>query len=534
MVFDLLGQDKKQILAALGAAALFGVLAYGFAAFSFAPFHDSLWCAYQVSPTHNELNSQIAFGRVLQPAYVTIVGALATTPTTSIAVALIWIALAAFLICKMLDLESTVEVIAVAALCVVNKTIVSLVSTYLPWLSADAFSLLLATMAVFCWRQSCEQRAAWRVVAASICIGVSLGIYQSFICSYIVIVLLVSIKDLLTGISLSFVLKRGLKAALILLGGCGIYILLLAVIPAAMNISLSQGGYNSVTNIGTNGEPLLERFAQTAKEVLRAFFASGEVASVWDPRLIVIVNAVVVVSSLALLAIVVRKRKLRPSEAATALMLACVACFFADATRLVNQVTHDLMHYAFWLLYLLPILLCSQLGEKRDVCNVRSESSSDRYSCIFGGIAKCAVAACLFIVVYNNIQVSNTILVDHAIRYDATYSLLTEVMTRVDDLPGYVEGETKIAFVGTATGHLDAPATPPAAKALLGQNNSGLSFESNDYLRIMIKDLMLRKASIMGVSETETLLRNSSIALMPAWPSLDSVRMVDGVAVVKF
>ena len=88
-----------------------GILAYGFAAFGFMPYHDSLWCVYQVSPTHNEFASQLAFGRFLQPVYAIATGAVSTTPTTAIALAICWISIAVFLICKMLDTTRTTEIV---------------------------------------------------------------------------------------------------------------------------------------------------------------------------------------------------------------------------------------------------------------------------------------------------------------------------------------------------------------------------------------------------------------------------------------
>ena len=136
-------------------------------------------------------------------------------------------------------------------------------------------------------------------------------------------------------------------------------------------------------------------------------------------------------------------------------------------------------------------------------------------------------------ITFNNVQVSNTVLTDREIRHNASQSMVTEVLMRIDELPGYIEGETQVEFVGTVNGHLLAPASIDSTRALLAQRKSGESLGGYTYLNIMINDLMLRKTSIMPEGEAPKLNDLPEISSMPAWPSEGSIKMVDGTAVVK-
>lgn len=523
--------NKLLMAKALGITAVFGILAYGFASFGFMPYHDSLWCAFQISQTHNEFVSQIAFGRVLQPAYITIVGAIATTPTTSIALPICWIGLSVFLLCKLLSTTCTIEISLVSLSLVANKTMISLVATYLPWLGPDTFSLLLTVSAAYLWRTYYEDGRVWKLLIAAVCVGASLGLYQSFVCSYIVTVLLVSVKDLFDGDKAVIVIKRGFCSVFILGIGCCIYLLLLIAIPKATNIGLAEGGYNSITNIGSNDESWQNRIFLTLKEVAVAFFSPKHIASIWEPKLIVILNVIIICAFTPLFFLAAKQKQLSVKAVLLSVALVLSAIFFANITRCLNQTTHDLMHYAFWLLYLFPILILS--AARRGAHKYNKGDGLAINHRISMGISSVLVL-CLALIAFNNIQTSNTVLMDRSIRYNASQSLVTEMLTRVDALPGYVEGKTAVAFIGKVDGSLSTPTLAEKTQALLAQRNSGESFSGYTYLKIMINDLMLRKTVIMPESEVASIKKNPDIASMPTWPSDGSVAMIDGTAVVKF
>ncbi len=68
-------------------------------------------------------------------------------------------------------------------------------------------------------KQDARDQAASLAISA-LCIAASLSLYQSFICTCIVLVFLISIKDLVDGESTHEVFSKGLRAMLTLDIGC--------------------------------------------------------------------------------------------------------------------------------------------------------------------------------------------------------------------------------------------------------------------------------------------------------------------------
>ena len=273
------------------------------------------------------------------------------------------------------------------------------------------------------------------------------------------------------------------------------------------------------------------RLYQTLREIFIAFFSAENIPSVWDPRLIVATNIIVTIATLTLFVILSIKRRLSPQVFVTIIIFALCSVFFANLVRLINQTSHDLMHYAFWLLYLIPILFLSAFSDDKDASP--SSQNTAQYRLTLTASSFIAVA-CIIIIMFNNIQVSNIVLLDRTIRYNATQSLATEILTRVEELPGYTEGETKVAFVGNLDGQLLPPASVTTSSSLTGQKQTGEAYTGYRYLQIMINDLMLRKTSILSESQASQLGKTDKVITLPTWPNPGSVQLIDGVVVVKF
>ena len=137
------------------------------------------------------------------------------------------------------------------------------------------------------------------------------------------------------------------------------------------------------------------------------------IPSVWDPRLIVATNIIVTIATLTLFVILSIKRRLSPQVFVTIIIFALCSVFFANLVRLINQTTHDLMHYAFWLLYLIPILFLAAFSDDKETSPLSRSTAQYRPALT----ASSAIAAtCIILITFNNIQASNTVLLDRTIR----------------------------------------------------------------------------------------------------------------------
>lgn len=189
------------------------------------------------------------------------------------------------------------------------------------------------------------------------------------------------------------------------------------------------------------------------------------------------------------------------------------------------------MHYAFWLLYLIPILFLAAFSDDKETSPLSRSTAQYRPALTASSVI---AATCIILITFNNIQASNTVLLDRTIRYSATQSLVTEILTRIDELPGYIEGETKVAFVGNLDGQLLPPASVTTSSSLTGQKQTGEAYTGYRYLQIMINDLMLRKTSILSESQASQLGKTDMVMALPTWPNSGSVQLIDGVVVVRF
>jgi len=96
---------------------------------------------------------------------------------------------------------------------------------------------------------------------------------------------------------------------------------------------------------------------------------------------------------------------------------------------------HDLMKYAFCLVYVFDILLLRQclqsLPESR----------------VFSGCAAISLAL-IAALVWGNIQTANALYLKKDLERQATLSRMTELCLRLDQTEGYVPGETPVVFIG--------------------------------------------------------------------------------------
>ena len=122
---------------------------------------------------------------------------------------LIWISLSCFLTAKLLRIRGRFFLCLLAGVLTVNLTTVAMTATYLYEFDFDMFALLLGVAAVFLW-----DRYGWigSLIGALFVTGV-LGLYQSYVCVVITLIMLLSLAALLRGIPAAII--EGVGEALI-------------------------------------------------------------------------------------------------------------------------------------------------------------------------------------------------------------------------------------------------------------------------------------------------------------------------------
>ena len=119
--------------------------------------------------------------------------------------------------------------------------------------------------------------------------------------------------------------------------------------------------------------------------------------------------------------------------------------------------------------------------------------------------------------------------------YENTRAQVYTIMAKVEDLPGYVEGETPVVFSGDFTDsnftyHNDLI-------RLYEEGETGLSGSAITYdgtIKWWFGNIMGSSAKVVNTqAELDAWAENPAVQAMPSYPASGCIAMVDGAAVIK-
>ena len=515
-------EEKHLLLGSVLFVFLWGLAAhaYGFLHGDFS--HDML----NALVTGNvETYWKMQLGRLWVVLYRRTVRGVIAAPWLCGILGLIWISLSCFLTAKLFRIRSRFFLCLLAGVLTVNLTTVAMTATYLYEFDFDMFALLLGVAAVFLW-----DRYGWigSLIGALFVTGV-LGLYQSYVCVVITLIMLLSLAALLRGEAFGTVFRKGLRGILMLLIGGLLYYGALQWMCAVKGITLNTNSYNSVYTV-LESDAENPGFFATLGAVYRnwadAFFNRGaahiEVPVYWCN---IALTACFVIGIVLWLV----RGKAGAAEKILLVVLAALLPFGMNATRMLSgRDVHDLMKYSFCLFYLACLLPWF----------VRKEDSSSTDGKDWGRFARQISALLVLIVLISNVQVANIVYTKKGLEQDATLSFMTRVVDSLEYQEDYVPGETPLVIVGLSesmtkpipgfeayydiTG-CDA-ASPIAADTVTYYYNAYTA-----YFRYVLNE----SAHMADAATWNEVLKDARVQAMPCWPADDSMQLVDDVFVVK-
>lgn len=495
---------------------LLGFAAHGFMLVNLSVSHDAVFDFYDGLSAHQH---QIGLGRILEPLYREITASGLLMPWTTGLVAFLWLGFAVFLVCRLLHLCGKMEVFLTAGIMTVNISVTAVGAAYTPWLAADMFALLAAVSAVFFWQLYGSRRQKKWLFFGVLSVCCSLSIYQCYLAVTVVLMIFVSMQCLLENKRAVDVFWNGIRGIGVIGVGGLLYYVLMKVVCGLVKTPLAEGYYDSVTNLWDNREPVFHRVAACLKEAATHFFARDE--SIYPYPVVWAVNAVLMILCAFFLIRLARQKNLRRGKMGKwewLLFLALLAAlpFAAYMMRLLNTDVHDLMVYAVWLLYFVPLLLCRRTAHK---------TAGDKK-------IYCLVAALLCFVIFEDIQTDNAVYVKKKVEAGATLSLMTQIISQVEQTEGYVPGETPVFFVGQVSEILEELPGTQRVKGISGCNKtSAITYEGT--YQAYFENVMLRDVEVVLEKDAGNLLKGPEVARMPAYPQAGYVELVDGTVVVK-
>lgn len=504
--------NKKKLFTCCASIFIWGLVAHAFIFFNASFTHDSI-NEFDSATLGNEL--RIQYGRVFVPLYRMIFKTNFALPWLTGFLALLWIALSLFLIVKAFNIKSNPIIFLLGGIMSVNLTVTAVAATYIHDLDCDMFALLLSVAAFYIW-----DRYKHGLLWGSILIGVSLGLYQSYISAAITLIIIFSIFSLLNGAKAKDVIIKGLKGILMLIVGGIIYYFFSRFIPFITKTQIVTDGYNSVYKKHSFVSILLGVVKSYLFSISRMIFTP----SGYNALFIEIVNIAIIIITLKLLGALINNNIKDKSAKALAIILIVSIPLGMNVSQIfTGGIGHDVMRYCVCFSYLLALLTLSMY-----IKTVKVQRPN------FKSIIQIVSLALIFIVLWGNVQFSNTVYIKKDIECESNKILFTRVLDKMESADGYVSGETPVAFVGKPKKVQQEMPNFTATYKLIGCESSfALGAAKHSYYQAYFDYVLTTPILLTSEQQRKELYKRAEVKKMPAFPSNACVQMIDGILVVK-
>lgn len=224
--------------------------------------------------------------------------------------------------------------------------------------------------------------------------------------------------------------------------GAALYAACLVVLNKCFGFSIESGMENSVTNILTE--------KQYSKLIPKAIaccvyrwlniggFRIGVEFYGYKSYNIITVFCTVLTALIPILPIgFALKKKVKPVNLALAGALCVLLPLGMDFVYVLsNGAVHHLMMFAFWLAWLIPLLL------------TQTQSFCQSFKTGTKRMIQATAFICLAVIVAANIKTSNAVYLKKELEANTTLSVITDVSRLIHDTDGYEAGVTAVAFAG--------------------------------------------------------------------------------------
>lgn len=507
--------NKNALQLSLMFTFLWGLAAHGYMFLSSSISHDSIDEFLLVDEI---VAKKISLGRIFVP----IVGLLRGRVTALWLVGLIGllcIGLTVYFVTRIFEIENKWMICLVSGVFTVNITVIAVAATYMHDFDCDSLALLFSVLAVFFWKSS-ENAPKYIYGGASVMF--SLGLYQSYISMTITLIIFCCILWLLDGRSCREVLAEGIKGIAMLIIGGLMYLCVLKISTYLMEVSLASGRANSLDHILelTPGRIVTLCFEAWFITIKKIFSVCSAYPGWFVKGMHILVLGVIGLFTVSRL----MARDIRLSGKVLTLALFALLPLGSNVSHvLANGVSHDLMYGAFWMVYLLPLLL----ADRQRVWTVWSGAGFKRYvSWIPVGLVA--------VILWGNVQMANGIYTSKRLVQQANLSLFTRITYSMEQYPGYVAGETPVVFIGRPSGILtELPETFQRYDLIFAGEPFVVGSAVQAHYQCYFKYVLMNPAVIAPDSHKYALMQREDVANMPAYPAKGSIAMVDGTLAVK-
>ena len=496
---------------------LWGLTAHMYCFTNNAFSHDSLG---EFFASEAVTNHRIELGRFMVPMYRIIFRTGLTLPWMVGLLGMLWVALSVFMVLTVFNVRSKLTAALIAGVFSTNLTVAATAATYLHDFDCDMFALFCAVLAVFLWHEF-----KWGELPGALLLAVSMGLYQSYVSVAIALIIIASIVKILEEENWRVIFRKGIFALGMLVAGGAIYYIGTKVFSSYYGVPLETGDYNSLDIALTLTPALLiknifDAHTDCCTQIMSEFSTYPETMMYWV-RLVALTTG-----GLSLIRLLWNRKISIPAKALCVVLVAILPVGMNVTYVLAQGMTHDLMEYAFSLVYLLVLLLIDMAVEKGQSANPETRFAA--------GIMRPLSIFCICVILLGNIQLSNALYLKKDFEADATLSLMTRVMYRVEDYDGYVPEETEVVFVGAPKQMKGTLAGFEGYETIVGVRKTFAigSIELGRF-RSYFKYVMNMPITLAESKIWKAMQKDVRVGQMPAYPDDGCIEMIDGVLVVK-
>lgn len=454
-------------------------------------------------------------GRWLQ-TYAAGISSYFSMPVVNGILALLYGGFTSMVLTALFDLKNRVGIVLVSGLLITFPTVASL---YSYMFAADPFllSCLLGALAAFCVCRIPGHRG-WIAGAALLCCSV--GIYQAYLSFTLILMLMFFVLMLLQPDTWDdkAILNMAVRYILMLATGMGAYYLGMVVTLKVKHTQLS-----SYQGINDSSIPGLSEIRQRIVKVIQDF------TDFFRPSQVLAFNGwmqFALLLSLLLLAffffLLYGKNRVYKSLLRNLFLPVCILCIppSLNVLYLISSGAniHMLMRHAWCLLFIGVVVfyekgapLCREAGRR---------------------LLEWASFTALFLVIWNYILLSNIAYFNMNFRYEKTYALCIKIMDRIEQSEEY-DKDRPIAFIGNYSKTYKMEATENLLGPMTGMKGPRVFGGTSRAYLPFFQNCLGEDITVVTPEEEEALRATPEFQEMPRFPHDGSIRVINGVTVVK-
>ena len=486
------------------AAVLFGLLAHFYKITNWLPNWDSLVFRY-------DAQNMLALGRCFLSAICS-VGSFYDVPFLNGILCIVYHAVGAVCICRILDIKERATACLIGALVTTFPTVTS-VLMYNYVADGYGFAFLLSCLAAYFMTKEKP-----RYILAAVLIALSAGIYQAYI-TVTVMLLTLYLADALIfkGEESLHLIRKGVAFLLTGVAGMAVYYGILELLLLVTKTELLE--YQGISSAASMSGINIADSLYTIRETFSGYFFdfSGGI------KLLPVLNVVICVFCFITYLAYAIKNKGFHHILRVLLLIAISAALIFGGTLLafVNAWIdyHNLMLMGYVVFYLFFILLYERIAGKEKLV----------------AVGKWAVLVLAAVLIFNQVVIANVAYHKAQMAYEKSYGVLIRIADRIEQTEG-TDGCTRILVDGALRGS-------EAYSVLLPPDITGITdgyiLRADDetvgqsVLTSALNDYCGKNYEFVSGREKEELLLSEDIKNMSRWPASGCIAAKDGIIIIK-